>query len=566
MPIDFRIFGVEIKNFRGIRDFAVEFPEKASTALIGTNNACKSTILDGVALALGGPSFYNFVPGKFDFFHDSTGKSCDSFEVTVTFVASKETHLPAVRGGIGDPVAVHGARVNGSVEKNDRFTHEVRLIDKNGKLILLPRGVPLKGEAKDVWKDHGISYSQRYARWSDITEHRADVWLLRPDNLFVSLYKWKTGPLRRLAGLLAARFFTTKWEFDYEGKKRSMPDAMRRAHSFFSQSIREFPFWRDDLKPRLESTLSAYVGRQARMELAPNIQDLEEWLTEQLALSFAADSGGAVTPLEKMGDGWQSLVRVAALDVLSQYPDETAANVVLLFEEPESFLHPHLIRKLRGVLDGLAEAGWTVVATTHSPNLVSFAGGQSVIRLTRCGESVLARELRASEVEGAARFQERLDERGAHEMLFAQKAVLCEGQDDVFAVRSYLERRRRLDLDGRSISIIRAGDVNQLPSFATMASKLGIAWCALSDEDRLPDGTVNPATARARDRLTAIQSAADTQHQWVVNLEACLGKTQGKAEPEWQASNIEAKSDAALGHDHPDYVRTCEAIIAWAMT
>jgi hypothetical protein len=139
---------------------------------------------------------------------------------------------------------------------------------------------------------------------------------------------------------MSRRFFETKWAFDYKGKKHSMPDSLHKVHEFLSGALHEFPFWCDDMKPKLEQTLSHYVGRQAHFDLRPGISAIEEWLAEQLALSFAADAGGVTTPLGKMGDGWQSLVRIAALDVLSQYPDEMGSRVVLLFEEPESFLHP----------------------------------------------------------------------------------------------------------------------------------------------------------------------------------------------------------------------------------
>ncbi len=150
-------------------------------------------------------------------------------------------------------------------------------------------------------------------------------------------------------------------------------------------------------------------------------------------------------------------------------------------------------------------------------------------------------------------------------MLFAQRAVLCEGQDDTFAVRSHLIRRCGLDLDGRCVSIIRAGDVGQLPAFAGMASKLGIPWCAVSDEDRLPDGTIKPATKDVRDLLTTLQSAVDGQVQWPVDLETSLGKAQGKANPAWQAQHIEPKNVAAMQRDHPEYLRACEGIKAWVM-
>jgi energy-coupling factor transporter ATP-binding protein EcfA2 len=323
MPIDFQFGEMQIRNFRGLPTVDIVLPEKALTVLIGANNSGKSTILDAVSLVLNGPSSYNYTPTEYDYFHASDGTSAGEFEVKILFRAATETALPAVRGGYGDPVPVYGACVTGSVDKNGRYSHDTRLVGKDGNSILLPVSIPLKGSAKEEWKNHKLSFRQRYARWQDLAEHRPEVWLLKPGNLFVSLYQWKTGPLQRLAALLAREFFDAKWTFEYKGKKHPMPDSLHKAHAFFSDAVKEFPFWRDNLKPKLQETLSLYVGRQARLDLKPDIHAIEEWLAEQLALSFAADAGGAATPLERMGDGWQSLVRIAALDVLSQYPQAT---------------------------------------------------------------------------------------------------------------------------------------------------------------------------------------------------------------------------------------------------
>lgn len=343
-----------------------------------------------------------------------------------------------------------------------------------------------------------------------------------------------------------------------------MPATMEAAHRFLVAAVQEFPFWKDDLRPKLQDTLSKYLGRQARMELRPAIETVQEWLAQQLALSFAADGGGAVTPLNKMGHGWQSLVRIAALDVLSQYPDELRSRVVLGFEEPETYLHPHLVRKLRGVLQRLAEGGWTVLATTHSPHMVSFAAPQTVVRLARVAGDVAVKALDTAGVDGAAKFQERLDERGAHEMLFAQRVVLCEGQDDTFAVRAFItEHAKDLDLDGSSISITRCGDVKQLPGFARMAKNLGIRWCALHDEDRLDDGTLNPSTDSVRTELRALKTEGDAVCEWPGNLERCWGFPQGKATPARQAEQLEGKTRDALSVAAPNLVATCEHIAAW---
>jgi len=565
MPIEFEFKRLEIRNFRGLQSVDLELPSKCLNVLIGANNSGKSTILDAIALVLEGPSSYNYNPEKYDFHHSSSDSCSDEFEIKMAFSAATEKALPAVRGGYGDPTLVYGACLTGHIEKNDRYSHQTRLIDKDGRPITIPVSVPLQGKAKDEWKEHKLFYRMKNARWSDISDYKPDVWLLKPSNLFVSLYQWKTGPLQRLAKLLSRRFFDAKWNFDYNGKKQVMPETIHKVHEFFSRAMQEFPFWRDDMKPKLQETLSLYVGRQALFDLKPDISAIEEWLASQLALSFAADAGGVTTPLEKMGDGWQSLVRIAALDVLSQYPDEINSRVVLLFEEPESFLHPHLTRKLRDVLERLATAGWTVLAATHSPNFVNFSGGQSVVRLTRNGNTVTVCCISTTQIEEAPKFQERIDERGAHEMLFAQKAVLVEGQDDVFALRSYLKKHANLDLEGRSISIIRTGDVGQLPAFASIASKLGIPWLAVSDEDLQPDGSVKLPTSTARQKLTNIQKPCDAQAQWKQDLEACLKKTVGKATPDWQARHIETKSMADIKADNPDYVTACEKVHAWIL-
>jgi hypothetical protein len=362
--------------------------------------------------------------------------------------------------------------------------------------------------------------------------------------------------------MLAEKFLRTDWTLDFDGKPRKMPHTLESAHGFFREAVTRFPFWKNELKPKLQETLSMYVGREAKMDLRPDIQTLEDWLSQQLAVAFAADTGAATTPLERMGDGWQSLVRIAALDVLSQFPDQVRERVVLLFEEPETYLHPHLTRKLRGVLERLAANGWIVLTATHAPEMISFASPQVVVRLWRKPDGVGRGDLRTTEAGSHAKFQERLDERGGHEMLFAQRAVLCEGKDDVFALRLYLEKLG-IDLDGRSVSIINAGDVGAIPAYAEMAKKLGTPWCAITDEDKEPDGSIKKNTEISRQRLKALMTPADRCLVWKGDLEACLGKETGKANPEWIADAFGGRSLNDLQMNCPDYASVVQDIVTW---
>jgi predicted ATPase len=565
MAIDFRFSRIEIENFRGISKIGIDLPERGPLAIVGPNNAGKSTILDAMALAMEGPSAHGFVPEDHDYYCARDGAREKGFTIRLRFSAPTELALPAVRGAVGAPTSVHGAIVVGKTDKNGAHSHSSTLMGADGKPISLTTSLPMGKADKPAWSDHTFNSPRRYARWYEIGDDRPEVWLLSPSNLHVSLFTWKTGPLQRLSKFLVRKFMDEKWEFTYGGKAHAMPGAVERAHAFFRGAVSEFPFWKDDLKPRLQSTLSDYIGRQASMELRPDLKTLEDWMEQQLLFGFAADGGGAITPLDRMGHGWQSLVRIACLEVLSQYPEEVSRQrVALLFEEPESYLHPHLSRKLRAVLDRLASAGWMVAFTTHSPDFISFNSRQTIAKLSRTGDEVKVSTMAVEGIDAAAKFQERLDERGGHEMIFAQRLVLCEGKDDAFALRGYLTKQCDIDLDGMSISIIRTGDVSQLPVFASMATELDIPWCAVSDEDVLPDGSIKPNTKAARDKLAALAGPRDCEVAWKGDLEACLGITAGKkAEPRWQADNLEPLDSAALAVQYPDFVHAADKVKNW---
>ena len=223
--------------------------------LIGSNNSGKSTVLEALALALNGGGFHQFVPEEFDFFHDRTGNALPDFTVTLYLQADDEKELPAVQG-VGNPVRVHAIEVRGSTDAKGRFSHRRFLLDGDGKHILLSDRTPLKGAVKEEFKGAGLGYRRFYARIDDIRDHMPEVWLLSPQNLFRSLYEWRTGPLQRLSRMLAEKFFNTEWELDFEGKPRAMPATMFKAYKLFRESIEAFPFWQRALKPKLQDTLS----------------------------------------------------------------------------------------------------------------------------------------------------------------------------------------------------------------------------------------------------------------------------------------------------------------------
>lgn len=288
-------------------------------------------------------------------------------------------------------------------------------------------------------------------------------------------------------------------------------------------------------------------------------------------MSFGADERGTVTPIESMGDGWQSLIKLAALDVLSQYPDQVKNSVVLLFEEPETHLHPHLRRRMRTVLERLAAGGWYVVTSTHSPELIALGSKQGIAKMRRSGDAVTRAQIDMAQLPDAIRLQGKINEQGNGEMFFANKVILCEGKDDEFVLK-HCSEKMEVDLDGRSVSVLGVGGKGNVIDYAEMLGKCGTPWCAIIDQDRLPDGSYKPNTRATVQRIKELQSENDALLQWDIDLENCFriarnknmpDRADRKADPEWQHQQIGSLSAEKIKIKYPSLFAVVEAGKLW---
>lgn len=559
MVIDYRISKVVVRTFRGIDSLDLEIMDDVPSVLIGSNNAGKSTVLHAIALALNGGGYHQWSPSEPDFFCDSTGQRANEFTVQVNFHSAQELGYPAVKG-IGKPTLIHGVQVKGRRTKDGRMSHSRTLLDEAGNAVTFSTRTPLGPADKEKFADHEVGYRPFNARLDDIRAHTPELWFFQPKNIEASLYVWKTGPIAKLSKLLAKRFLEEKWIYKpADGAEREMPATIVKAHDFLRRAVEAFPFWKGDMKPRLESIFERYVGTHAKIDLKPDVQALEDWLAQQLEVSLAMDQGSAATPLRNMGDGWQSVIRLAALEAVCEYPELAKERVVLLLEEPETHLHPHLRRKMRKVLSALSGKGWMVIYTTHSPELISFDERQVITRMIRVDGRVQKRSIDTETLEGAAKLQSKLDERGAHDFLFSTRSVFCEGKDDSFALRLGLDKSG-VDYDARSVSIAQCGSVTAIPAFVSIASSLGIQWCGLTDEDSEPDGSIKPQTAKVRSTIEASRQDGDMQAQWPGSLERSLHVSSGKASPEVVLKKL---SESTWKTSYPNFTATVSKIEDW---
>lgn len=531
MAIDYRISKVSISSFRGIDEIEICFSQGKPTVLIGANNAGKSTVLEAIALALNGGGSHQWSFSERDFFCAPGQERHKKFLIQLHFSAATEMGHPAVQG-VGKPTLIYGAQAKGVLQKNGIVKVTRTLFGADGETITYATRTAISKNEKDKWAEHGVGYRKVNARIQDISDNAPEVWFFTPQNIEASLYVWKTGPIAKLAKLLADRFLNDQWVMELDnGDKRAMPDTLKNAYAFFQKTVEAFPFWKDDMKPKLEKTFQRYVGSQAKIDLRPDVQTIEDWLAQQLAIDLATDPDSLTTPLKDMGDGWQSVIRLAALEALTMYPDLIRDRVVLLLEEPETHLHPHLRRRMRKVLNELSKRGWTVVYTSHSAEMISFDEDITISRLVRSAGLVENCTVTSDQVSDIAKLQAKMDQNGAHEFLFSTAVVFCEGPDDRVASQVALERLDA-ECDARSVSITQCGAVTSVPAFVDIARRLGIRWCALTDEDMQEDGTIKPNTKKSRDDIDSHKSDKDEQVTWKNDLEFCLDISQGKARPD----------------------------------
>jgi len=136
---------------------------------------------------------------------------------------------------------------------------------------------------------------------------------------------------------------------------------------------------------------------------------------------------GTATPLDKKGDGVQSLAALSLMKHAS-HSGSSDRSLVLAIEEPESHLHPRAIHQLREVLDELS-GQHQVILTTHCPLFVDR---------TNLRSNILVNNKKASPAKSVAELRDALGVRASDNLRNAEIAVVVEGEEDRKALLALL--------------------------------------------------------------------------------------------------------------------------------
>lgn len=252
------------------------------------------------------------------------------------------------------------------------------------------------------------------------------------------------------------------------------------------------------LADELSQRMSAII--EARVVFKLDTPDTDKFIGANTRINI---DDGTETPIHLQGHGAQRALIFAMIEVLARQDatnkDESQRSTILLFEEPEIYLHPHLMRRLRDSLADISgRSDWQVIITTHSPFFVNVAEDPtSLIILNRLYPTKLItkKQLLTDPFADANGAQ---DDRTAlratldfhptvAEAFFAQRVVLVEG-DTELAVLRHSDGIHQLfgidQLNYDTTTIVSCGGKWTIPSMARVLRAFGIPFRVIHDRDR----------------------------------------------------------------------------------
>jgi predicted ATP-dependent endonuclease of OLD family len=187
------------------------------------------------------------------------------------------------------------------------------------------------------------------------------------------------------------------------------------------------------------------------------------------------------------------------LTFLKKDTDNNRKQYIILFEEPEVFLHPKIAFKLRESLYDLAEnSPYQILCATHSPLMIDISKPHSsLIRIVKesdettaafqVGEDIFRKDDEQKErIQMINRFNPHICE-----AFYADKILLVEGDTETIVYRDLLERF----YPNEEIFVLNTGSKTNIPFFQEILTKFQIHHFVIHDSDteKSSNGNNNPA-------------------------------------------------------------------------
>jgi putative ATP-dependent endonuclease of OLD family len=255
----------------------------------------------------------------------------------------------------------------------------------------------------------------------------------------------------------------------------------------------------------LESTIQGFLTEnfpEARVGLTVPAPEVKAILQ---GARLAVHDGAVEGPVETVGDGLKRSVMFSLFRAYAELARRAGWNprasergvpkTVVLYEEPELYLHPQAQQILFNAL-GQVSNTFQVIVTTHSPLFFSADRTSVFVKMTKPRRMPDGGKPHSSAaVVNLARDRQRRDVfqilcyENCNVAFFATGVLLVEGNSDIVAMQ-HLARvlSPEWDFDNGHLRIVRVNGKGNIERFKTFFSAFGITPYVLADLDVLVDG------------------------------------------------------------------------------
>ncbi|HTR40143.1 MAG TPA: AAA family ATPase [Pseudomonadales bacterium] len=210
------------------------------------------------------------------------------------------------------------------------------------------------------------------------------------------------------------------------------------------------------------------------------------------SLKITEDGREGLIEFSQLGNGAQRAIEMALICFLAKVPadgEASYARKLLLIDEPELYLHPQGVKRVRHALSRLSAKGFQIICTTHSPLMLSReTAAQTVIVRKEPGAGTITRKplkraVREAFEDGESQSRVLFELGNLSEIYFAEKVVLCEGKTDRRILPLAYERlyNRTPELD--NIAFVSIGSCSDIRKALTVLDAMKITACAIADLD-----------------------------------------------------------------------------------
>lgn len=543
-----KLTNLHVTNYRAARD--VEIPLSPFVCITGENNAGKSTILQSLSLFLSGTSL-----SPSDYFDPA---SPVTIEVTCELVDENDLGLLAdehreriasiLDAGSITFVRRYGIDRKGELGYYGQVPLDQRFWDENVNALLTgKRGGAIRTSTIEVFPElteRAEEFTTQAAAKGAIAELASGLPADQKEQRFASL---PTGLDKSIIPMFPERIYIPAVKDLRDETKTAETSSFGKILAILMRAIEPLLADEQDLFEKLSRKLTRIMTADGQIEdnRLDQVKKIEKTIQKYVRESFADVSleveipppelksvlstariladDGVKGPLEFKGDG---LRRAVVFSILRAYVELSRAEsavgdtghergYLMLFEEPELFLHPDAQRILFDALGVFAEKHHVVV-TTHSPLFLGPSSTATFIRLSKSSADGIPKPYtKAATVDltgivAKDEFQIICFENNAA-AFFAKRVVLVEGDSDFIVFPHIAETLNpNWNCRSKSVSFIRVGGKGSIARYRSFFDRFQVPVHVIADLDALDDDfpKLGPSE-EAKNLRNALIAAAD---------------------------------------------------------